>query len=64
MANIGNIFKDFNLYDLLSDDGNGFDFPPLNESDVKLHEEHIEVDEETNFNLFLVCLIYILLFQA
>jgi hypothetical protein len=53
MANIANILEDFNLDDLLSNDGNGFDFPSLDESDVELHDKRVEVDEETNLNLFL-----------
>jgi hypothetical protein len=40
MASIGSLFEDFNLDDLSSDDENGFDFPPLDESDVELHDEH------------------------
>jgi hypothetical protein len=54
MANIANILEDFNLDDLLSNDGNGFDFPSLDESDVELHDKRVEVDEETNLNLFLI----------
>jgi hypothetical protein len=52
MANIDNIFEDFSLNDLLFDIGNGFDFPPFDESDVELHDEHVKVDEETNLDLF------------
>jgi hypothetical protein len=53
MASIGSVFKDFNLDDLSFDDENGFDFPPLDESDVELYDEHVEVDDETNLDPFL-----------
>ena len=53
MAGIGSVFKDFNLDDLSSNAENGFDFPPLDESDVELHNEHLEVDDETNLDPFL-----------
>jgi hypothetical protein len=53
MASIGSVFEDFNLDDLSSDDEHGFDFPPLDENDVELHDEHVEVDDETNLDPFL-----------
>jgi hypothetical protein len=53
MAGIGSVFEDFNLDDLSFDDEIGFDFPPLDESDVELHNEHLEVDDETNLDPFL-----------
>jgi hypothetical protein len=56
MANIGNIFEDFDLDDLSSNDGNGFDFPLLEEGDVELHDERVVVYEETNLDLFLFVL--------
>jgi hypothetical protein len=52
MANIASILEDFNLDDLSFDKRNGFDFP-LDESDVELHDEHVEVDDKTNLDIFL-----------
>ena len=53
MAGIGSVFEDFNLNHLSYDYENGFDFPLLDESDVEFHDEHIEVDDETNLKPFL-----------
>jgi hypothetical protein len=53
MANIDNIFEDFDLNGLSSHDGIGFDFPLLDESNVELHDIHVEVDEKTNLDRFL-----------
>jgi hypothetical protein len=50
MANIDNIFEDFDLNGLSSHDGIGFDFPLLDESNVELHDIHVEVDEKTNYS--------------
>ena len=50
MASIDNIFEDFDLDGLSSHDGIGFDFPPLDESDVELHNINVEVDERTNLD--------------
>ena len=50
MANIASILEDFNLNDLSSNDENGFDFLLLDESKVELHDEHVEVDDETNLD--------------
>ena len=52
MTGIDSVFEDFNLDDLSSDDENGFDFPPLDESNVELYNEHVEVDDETNLDPF------------
>jgi hypothetical protein len=46
MASFDNNFENFNLDDLSYNDKNGFDFLQLNESNVKLNEEHVEVDEK------------------